>query len=56
MILVTVLIKITHFRRPLKSSPAVEAIFEDYRKVVPFIVRDEVMYPHIANSIEFLRK
>lgn len=44
------------FRRPLKSSPAVEAIFEDYRKVVPFIVRDEVMYPHIANSIEFLRK
>ena len=44
------------FRRPLKSSPAVEAIFEEYRKVVPFIVRDEVMYPHIANSIEFLRK
>ena len=44
------------FRRPLKSSPAVEAIFESYRKVVPFIVRDEVMYPHIANSIEFLRK
>ena len=26
------------FRRPLKSSPAVEAIFEKYRKVVPFIV------------------
>ena len=44
------------FRRPLKSSPAVESIFEEYRKVVPFIVRDEVMYPHIANSIEFLRK
>ena len=43
-------------RRPLKSSPTVEAIFESYRKVVPFIVRDEVMYPHIANSIEFLRK
>ncbi len=44
------------FRRPLKSSPAVEAIFEEYRKVVPFIVNDEVMYPHIQHSIEFIRK
>lgn len=43
------------FRRPLKSSPAVEAIFEKYRKVVPFIVNDEVMYPHIQHSIKFLR-
>lgn len=43
------------FRRPLKSSPAVEAIFGKYRKVVPFIVNDEVMYPHIQHSIEFLR-
>ena len=43
------------FRRPLKSSPAVEAIHAAYRKVVPFIVDDEVMYPHIANSIEFLK-
>ena len=42
------------FRRPLKSSPAVEAIHAAYRKVVPFIVDDEVMYPHIAQSIEFL--
>ena len=44
------------FRRPLKSSPAVEQIFEAYRQVVPFIVNDEVMYPHIQHSIEFLRK
>lgn len=43
------------FRRPLKSSPVVEHIFEEYRRVVPFIVNDEVMYPHIQNSIEFLR-
>ena len=43
------------FRRPLKSSPAIEAIFEEYRKVVPFIVNDEVMYPHIQRSIDFLR-
>ena len=43
------------FRRPLKSSPAVEAIHAAYRKVIPFIVDDEVMYPHIAQSIEFLK-
>ncbi len=43
------------FRRPLKSSPAVEALHESYRKVVPFIVDDEVMYPHIAKSVEFLK-
>lgn len=44
------------FRRPLKSSPAIEAIFEAYRKEVPFIENDEFMAPHIARSIEFLRK
>lgn len=44
------------FRRPQKSSPVIEKLFEEYRKVVPFIVNDEVMYPHIQHSIEFLRK
>lgn len=44
------------FRRPLKSSPAVEAVHDSYRRVVPFIVDDEVMYPHIAHSIDFLRR
>ena len=43
------------FRRPLKSSPIIERIFRDYRKVVPFIEDDEVMYPHIARTVEFLR-
>ena len=44
------------FRRPLKSSEIIETIHNNYRKVVPFIVDDEVMYPHIAHSIDFLRK
>ena len=44
------------FRRPLKSSAVIQSIFEDYRKVVPFIINDEVMYPYIQKSIEFLRK
>ena len=44
------------FRRPLKSSPIIERVHEEYRKVVPFIENDEVMYPHIERSIQFLRK
>lgn len=44
------------FRRPLKSSPAIEAIYAAYRKVVPFIENDEFMSPHIAQSVDFLRK
>lgn len=44
------------FRRPLRSSGIIETIHTNYRKVVPFIVDDEVMYPHIAHSIDFLRK
>ena len=44
------------FRRPLKSSPKIEKIHEDYRRVVPFIKNDEVMYPYIAKSVEFLRQ
>jgi histidine ammonia-lyase len=44
------------FRRPAKSSPAIEALVAEYRKVVPFIQDDEVMYPHIENSIQFLRR
>ena len=44
------------FRRPLRSSDTLEALVADYRKVVPFIEIDEVMYPHIADSIAFLTK
>lgn len=43
------------FRRPARSSKTIETIFTDYRKCVPFIDNDEVMYPHIESSIQFLR-
>jgi len=43
------------FRLPLKSSPAIMAIHDAYRKVVPFVLDDELMYPHIAHSVEFIR-
>jgi len=44
------------FRRPAKSSPVIERIFEDYRKVVPFIDNDTYMHPLIEKSISFIRQ
>lgn len=44
------------FRLPLKSSPKIMEIYEEYRKIVPFILNDELMYPYIEKSIEFIRK
>lgn len=44
------------FRRPLRSSPIIQEIFDAFRKEVPFIINDEVMYPYIQKSIDFLRK
>ena len=44
------------FRRPLKSSPAIEGLVAKYRKVVPFIDNDRVMYPLIDASIHFVRE
>ncbi len=43
------------FRRPLRSSEVLESLVAEYRKRVPFIDTDEVMYPHIAASVEFVR-
>ena len=43
------------FRRPLRSSWAIEKIFAGYRKVVPFIEDDRYMHPLIEKSIEFIR-
>ncbi len=44
------------FRRPEKSSPFLEAFVEEYRSIVPFIETDTLMYPHMANTVDFLRK
>ena len=43
------------FRRPARSSATIEQMVADYRKRVPFIDNDSVMYPHIESSIQFLR-
>ncbi len=44
------------FRRPAHSSPLIEKIHADYRKVVPFIDVDTYMHPLIIRSAEFIRK
>jgi len=43
------------FRRPLHTSPVLEGLLAEYRRRVPFIIDDTVMYPHIETSVEFLR-
>lgn len=44
------------FRRPLKSSPIIEKIISDYRKHIPFIDADKIMYTEIEKSVQFLKQ
>ncbi len=48
-------IQALEFRRPLKSSEFIEDIVKSFRKNIPFIMDDKVMYSEIAKSIEFVR-
>ncbi len=43
------------FRRPLKSSEFIEGVVKSFRKDIPFIKNDKVMYPEIAKAIDFVR-
>lgn len=43
------------FRRPMKSSEQIEDMVAEYRKIVPFVENDTVMYPYINASVEFLK-
>ena len=44
------------FRRPRKTSKLLENLLTDFRKTVPFLEEDSVMYPMIENSILFIQK
>ncbi len=44
------------FQRPAKSSPVIEKLVQEYRKQVPFIDHDTVMYTLIDKSINFIRE
>ena len=43
------------FRRPEKSSPVLEKILADFRKEVPAVKDDVVMYKQIRKAAEFIR-
>jgi histidine ammonia-lyase len=43
------------FRNPLKSSPLIEKIKSDYRKIVPFYDKDRVIYDDIQVTVDFMR-
>lgn len=43
------------FRRPLKSSPEIEKIIVEFRKKVPFLNDDKILYKEIEASIQFLK-
>ncbi len=43
------------FRRPVRTSGKLERLLEEYRKIVPFIKQDQILYPHIHKSAEFIR-
>ena len=42
------------FRRPLKSSPYIEAVMKAYREKVPFVEDDVVMADYIQATMDFL--
>jgi histidine ammonia-lyase len=48
-------IQALEFRRPLRSSEFIEDLVHSFRKSIPFIKDDKVMYGEIAKSIEFVR-
>ena len=44
------------FRRPLKSSLLIEKTLKEYRKEVPFVKEDIVMYKEIHKTVAFLNR
>ncbi len=44
------------FRKPLKSSPLIEKIRADYRKIVPYYDKDRVIYDDIQVTVDFMRE
>lgn len=43
------------FRRPLKSSPKVESVLTDFRKLIPFVKNDKMMYQELEATLQFVK-
>lgn len=50
-----VVMQALEYRRPLRSSPRIEEMFEAYRKIVPRLEGDRVLHNDIEATILFLR-
>ena len=44
-----------HYRRPLRSSPALERWIAHYRRIVPALERDRPLQPDIVATVQFLK-
>lgn len=44
------------FRRPLKSSKKIENIVSEFRKTIPFIEEDKVMYHELEATLQFVKQ
>ncbi|MCK6617673.1 MAG: histidine ammonia-lyase [Cyclobacteriaceae bacterium] len=44
------------FRRPLKSSPAIEEFVHTFRQVVPFVEQDRVLHQDMQQAEKFIRE
>lgn len=44
------------FRRPAKTSPYLENFLEEFRKRVPLVEEDKMMYLEIESAIQFIRQ
>ena len=43
------------FRRPLKSSSVIENMLKDFRKLIPFINEDKIMYQEMEATLQFIK-
>lgn len=43
------------FRRPLKSSAKIENLLTDFRKLIPFIQNDKIMYQEMEATLQFIK-
>lgn len=44
------------FRRPASTSPILEKLLANYRKIVPFVKEDKVMYVEMEKTLNFIRE
>lgn len=43
------------FRRPLKSSDKIEKLISDFRRMIPFIQVDKIMYQEMEATLQFVK-